>query len=87
MLIAGMNELKEAIAFAKAAESKEPSRLSPLARALMKFGPGDRVVLHAPGGSEALQILDVRYERIPVKPFKEPPGAESASKPRPRARR
>jgi len=63
------------------------SWLSPLARALMKFGPGDRVVLHAPGGSEALQILDVRYERIPVKPFKEPPGAESASKARPRARR
>ena len=54
---------------------------SPLARALMKSGSGDRVVLHAPGGIEHLQILDVRYERIPVTPFSEPPGAESASKP------
>jgi transcription elongation factor GreB len=54
------------------------SWLSPVARALMKSGPGDRVVLHAPGGTEQLQILDVRYERIPVEPFTEPPGAEAA---------
>ena len=54
------------------------SWLSPLARALMKSGAGDRVVLHAPAGTEHLQILEVRYERIPVKPFSEPPGAESA---------
>jgi len=59
---------------------------SPLARALMKSGPGDRVALHAPGGSENLQILEVRYERIPIEPFREPPGAESASKPRSRPR-
>ena len=58
------------------------SWLSPLARALMKAGPGDLVVLHAPGGSEDLRIIDVRYERIPVRPFKEPAGAESASKAR-----
>ena len=56
------------------------SWLSPLARALMKSGPGDRVVLHAPGGTEHLQILEVRYERIAVEPFSEPPGAESAPK-------
>ena len=56
------------------------SWMSPLARALMKSGPGDRVVLHAPGTTERLQILDVRYERILVEPFREPPGAESASK-------
>jgi transcription elongation factor GreB len=56
------------------------SWLSPLARALMKAGPGDRVVLHAPGGTEHLQILDVRYERVAVEPFREPPGAESAPK-------
>jgi transcription elongation factor GreB len=37
------------------------------------------VVLHAPGGSEQLEILEVRYERIPVAPFTEPPGAESRS--------
>src|SRR5438270_5948513 len=54
------------------------SWVSPLARTLMKSGPGDRVVLHAPGGTEHLLILDVRYERIAVEPFSEPPGAESA---------
>jgi len=56
------------------------SWVSPLARALMKHGPGDRVVLHAPGGSDELEILDVRYERIAVAPFTEPPGAESAGR-------
>ena len=56
------------------------SWVSPLARAMMKSGPGDRVVLHAPGGTEHLQILEVRYQRIPVEPFSEPPGAESAPK-------
>jgi transcription elongation factor GreB len=56
------------------------SWLSPLGRALMKSGPGDRVVLHAPGGTEQLQILEVRYQRIPVEPFAEPPGAEAAPK-------
>jgi len=59
------------------------SWISPLANALMKSGPGDSVVLHAPGTTEPLQILDVRYERIPVKPFIEPPGAESAPKTHP----
>jgi len=56
------------------------SWVSPLARALMKAGAGDRVVLRAPGGVEHLRILDVSYERIPVEPFREPPGAESAAK-------
>ena len=59
------------------------SWVSPLARALMKSGPGDRVVLHAPGSTEQLVILEVRYERIPVEPFREPPGAEAAAKERP----
>jgi len=54
---------------------------SPLARALMKSGPGDRVVLHAPGGIEQLQILEVRYERVPAESFSAPPGAEAAPKP------
>ncbi len=53
------------------------SWLSPLARALMKSGPGDRVVLRAPAGTEHLQVLEVRYERIPMEPFSEPPGAEA----------
>jgi transcription elongation factor GreB len=61
------------------------SWLSPLARALTKSGAGDRVVVHAPGGAEQLQILDVRYQRIPVEPFTEPPGAEAAPKARPGA--
>jgi transcription elongation factor GreB len=56
---------------------------SPLARALMNSGPGDRVVLRAPGTTEQLEILEVRYQPIPVEPFKEPPGAEAAVKPRP----
>jgi transcription elongation factor GreB len=56
------------------------SWVSPLARALMKSGPGDRVVLHAPAGAEQLEILEVRYERILVAPFTEPPGAEAAPK-------
>ena len=58
------------------------SWVSPLGRALMKSSPGDSVDLHAPGGTEELQILEVRYERIPVEPFREPPGAESAPKER-----
>ena len=45
---------------------------SPLARALMQSGPGDHVVLHAPGGQEHLEVLEVRYGRIPVEPFTEP---------------
>jgi transcription elongation factor GreB len=56
------------------------SWMSPLARALMKSGPGDSVVLEAPGSTEHLEILEVRYERIPMEPFREPPGAESAPK-------
>lgn len=61
------------------------SWMSPLARALMKSGPGDQVVLRAPGSTEQLEILEVRYERIPIEPFSEPPGAESTAKSRPRA--
>ena len=57
------------------------SWVSPLARALMKSGVGDRVVLHAPAGVEQLEILEVRYQHIPVDPFSEPPGAEVASLP------
>jgi transcription elongation factor GreB len=56
------------------------SWVSPLGRALMKSSAGDSVVLHAPGGSEQLTVLDVRYQRISVEPFREPPGAESSGK-------
>jgi len=54
------------------------SWVSPLARALMKAEAGDRVVLHAPGGTEYLDVIDVSYLRIPVKPFHVPAGAEAA---------
>ena len=60
------------------------SWVSPMARALMKAGAGDRVVLHAPAGAEELEILEVRYQRIAMEPFSEPPGAEAAPKARPR---
>jgi transcription elongation factor GreB len=61
-------------------ERNHISWVSPLARALMKSGPGDTVVLHAPGSTQQLCILDVRYERILVTSFSEPPGAEAAPK-------
>jgi transcription elongation factor GreB len=61
-------------------ERNHISWVSPLARALMKSGPGDTVVLHAPGSTQQLHIIDVRYERIPVTAFSEPPGAEAAPK-------
>jgi len=57
------------------------SWVSPLAKALTKAGPGDTVVLRAPGGTEELEVLEVRYELIPMDPFTEPPGAEAAPKP------
>ena len=58
------------------------SWMSPLARALMKSSPGDRVVLRAPKKTEHLEILDVEYAPIPMDPFREPPGAEAAPRPR-----
>src|SRR5690242_9434905 len=62
------------------------SWVSPLGRALMKSAAGDRVVLHAPGGTEYLIVLEVRYERISVEPFREPPGAEASAEGLPRRR-
>src|SRR5262245_12132113 len=56
------------------------SWMSPLARALMKSSPGDRVVLRAPKKTEHLEILDVDYAPIPMEPFREPPGAEAKAK-------
>ncbi len=56
------------------------SWMSPLGRALMKSEAGDSVVLHAPGGTEELTVLDVSYERVSVEQFREPPGSESSAK-------
>jgi transcription elongation factor GreB len=54
------------------------SWMSPLGRALMRSAEGDSVVLEAPGGKERLTVLEVRYERIAVEPFREPTGSYSA---------
>lgn len=59
------------------------SWVSPLAKALMKAAAGDKVVLRAPGGTEQLEIIDVTYDEVPIDPFREPAGAESAKSPRP----
>ena len=48
------------------------SWISPMARALIKAREGDTVTLRAPGGVEELEILDVKYQAMPVEPF-EPP--------------
>ena len=60
------------------------SWVSPLGRALMKSAEGDSVVLHAPGGTENLEVLEVRYERITVEPFREPAGSVASAKGLPR---
>jgi transcription elongation factor GreB len=62
------------------------SWVSPLGRALMKSAAGDSVVLQLPGGTENLTVLEVRYERISVEPFREPVGSEASAKRLPRRR-
>ena len=57
------------------------SWVSPLGRALMKAAEGDEVTLRAPDGATQLTVLEIRYERIEVKPFEPPPGAESTPPP------
>ena len=41
------------------------SWISPIAKALLKKTPGDRVRLATPGGVEDIEVLDVRYEALP----------------------
>lgn len=45
------------------------SWISPLARCLIKAKEGDTVILRAPGGTENLDILEVRYQPIPMPEF------------------
>ncbi len=45
------------------------SWISPIARALIKAREGDTVNLRTPGGDEELEILEVRYELIPMAAF------------------
>jgi transcription elongation factor GreB len=42
----------------------------------MRAAEDDEVVLHAPGGTETLTVLEVRYERISVEPFHVPLGSD-----------
>ena len=56
------------------------SWVSPVGCALMKSAAGDSVVVHLPRGSEELTVLEVRYERINVEPFREPAASESSAK-------
>ena len=48
------------------------SWISPIARALIKCREGDSVTLRTPGGDEQLEILEVRYQAIPMPPFEKP---------------
>ena len=52
---------------------------SPLGRALTNAAEDDEVVLRAPGGTETLIVREVRYERIPIEPFREPTELEVSS--------
>ena len=52
----------------------------------MKSAAGDSVVLQLPGGAEHLTVLEVRYQRIAVEPFREPAGSEASTKGLPRRR-
>jgi len=50
-------------------EEADPARgrvswISPIAKALFKARVGDLVTLRSPGGTEALEILNVRYDPI-----------------------
>jgi len=48
------------------------SWIAPIARALIKCREGDVVTLRTPGGDEELEILEVRYQAIPMAPFEKP---------------
>jgi transcription elongation factor GreB len=45
------------------------SWISPVARALIKAREGDTVNLHTPAGTQEIEILEVRYQEIPMTPF------------------
>ena len=40
------------------------SWISPMARALLKARPGDKVLLQTPAGPEDIEVLDVRYQAL-----------------------
>ena len=60
-------------------ERNHISWVSPLGRALRGATEEDEVILHAPGGTERLTVLEVRYEPIVVEPFRTPAGSDVAA--------
>ena len=55
-------------------DEMDPSRhyvswVSPVARALIKAREGDTVNLRTPAGDQEIEIIEVRYEEIPMQPF------------------
>jgi transcription elongation factor GreB len=58
-------------------DEMDPSRhyvswISPVARALIKAREGETVRLQLPSGEDQLEIVEVRYEAIPISPFEAP---------------
>lgn len=53
-------------------ERNHISWASPLGGALKRATEDDEITLRAPGGTQLLTVLEVRYQRIPVAPFREP---------------
>jgi transcription elongation factor GreB len=41
------------------------SWISPIAKALLRKQPGDRVRLATPGGVEDIDVIEVRYDPLP----------------------
>ncbi|HET7157410.1 MAG TPA: GreA/GreB family elongation factor, partial [Burkholderiales bacterium] len=41
------------------------SWISPIAKALLRKSPGDRVRLTTPGGEEEIEVIAVRYDALP----------------------
>ncbi|MBA2659459.1 MAG: transcription elongation factor GreB [Nitrosospira sp.] len=53
------------------------SWISPMARAFIKAREGEVVTLHAPGGTEELEILEVKYQTIPMELFAQGTGTDA----------
>src|SRR5207245_11467181 len=71
---------KNSINFAGMAHSHRHRLAAAWPSLVRQIGPVLRRRRQAPGGTEYLIVLAVCYERIPVKPFREPPGAKTSAK-------
>src|ERR1700753_4029867 len=78
---AGVERVVSIVGTAEIDLNRNPiSWVSPLGRALMTSAAGYSVALQSHGGTEFLTLLEVRYERIAVEPFRERVGAEASAK-------